>query len=181
MQVVIAKPHPVPGRQWRTHLCRWTLVVSLTSAAGTAYAVDLEVEVRGARPRAGEIHVAVFDRADAFVLDTEIRAAVSPSGEISAGVFAREEDFPRPALDVRSVTPTTRTLLLTFPDLEPGEYAVAVYQDLNGNHRLDATIARHPTEPWGISNNARPDRAVTWDDAKFTLPPGGAKIVIELR
>lgn len=164
------------------HLCRWGVVISLASAASATWSAELEVEVRGARPRIGEVHAAVFDRAEAFALDTEVRAAVSPSGEISAGVFAREEEFRQPPADWRSVTPTTRTLLLTFSGLEPGEYAVAVYQDLNGNRRLDATIARHPTEPWGVSNNPRPqDRPVTWEEAKFMLPPEGAKIVIELR
>ena len=161
-------------------LCRLTLVLSV-AAAGAAWGADLEVEVRGVRPRAGEVHAAVFDRAEAFALDTEIRGMVSPSGEISAGVFTREDEFRRPAVDRLSVTPSTRTLRLTFPDLEPGEYAVAVYQDLNGNGRLDATVTRNPTEPWGISSNPRPkDRPPTWDEAKFTLPPEGAKIVIEV-
>ena len=164
------------------HLRWWALVILLPSTAGVASSAELEVEIRGVRPRVGEVHAAVFNHAEAFMLDTEIRAMVSPSGEISAGVFARQEDFRRPPVDWRSVAPTTRTLLLTFADLTPGEYAVAVYQDLNGNGRLDATVARNPTEPWGVSNNARPkDRAVAWDDAKFTLPPEGAKIVIELR
>ncbi len=58
---------------------------------------------------------------------------------------------------------------------------VGAYQDLNGG-RLDATVARNPTEPLSISNNPRPkDRSPTWDEAKFTLPPEGPKMVIELR
>ena len=171
-----------PRRPVFQALCRLTLAVSVALPAIAARAADLEVEIRGIRPRVGEVHAAVFDHAEAFMLDTEIRAMVSPSGEISAGVFAREEDFRRPPVDWRSVAPTTRTLHLTFTELKPGEYAVAVYQDLNGNGRLDATIARNPTEPWGVSNNVRGrDRAVAWDDAKFMLPPEGAKIVIDLR
>jgi uncharacterized protein (DUF2141 family) len=80
------------------------------------------------------------------------------------------------------VTSSAKTLRLTFSELEPGEYAVGVYQDLNGNGRLDATVARNPTEPWGISNNPRPnDRSPIFDEAKFTLPPSGTKIMIELR
>jgi uncharacterized protein (DUF2141 family) len=157
------------------------LFLSVASATGPACAADLEVEVRGARPGAGEIRAAIFDR-EGFEVDTEIRAMVSPSGEISAGVFTGDAEFPRPPIDRLTVIPTTRTLRMTFPDLEPGEYAVGVYQDLNGNGRLDATVARNPTEPWGVSNNARPKgRPLNWDDAKFTLPPEGAKIVIELR
>ena len=57
-----------------------------------------------------------------------------------------------------------------------------MYQDRNGNGRLDTTVVRTTTEPWGISNDPRPkDRAPTWDEAKFKLPAEGAKIIIELR
>ncbi len=182
MQGATDRPDPVPARTLQAHLCRLTLVLSVASAVGAAWAADLEVEVRGVRPRGGELHAAVFDRAEAFALDTEIRAMISAGGEISAGVFTGEDEFPRPPVDRLRVTPSTRTQRLTFPGLEPGEYAVGVYQDLNGNGRLDATVARNPTEPWGISNNPRPkDRSPTWDEAKFSLPPEGAKIVIELR
>jgi len=168
------------ARTLQVYLCRLTLVLSMATG-GAAWGADLEVEVRGVRPRAGEVHAAVFDRAEAFALDTEIRGMVSPTGEISAGVFTREDEFRRPAVDRLSVTPGTRTLRLTFPDLEPGEYAIAVYQDLNGNGRLDATVAGNPTEPWGISNNPRlKARPPNWEEAKFTLPPEGAKIVIEV-
>jgi uncharacterized protein (DUF2141 family) len=164
------------------HLWRLMLVVTVTSvASAAAWAADLEVEVRGVRPRAGEIHAALFDR-DAFAVDTEIRAMISSGGEISAGVFTGQDEFPRPPVDRVTATPSAKTLRLTFSDLEPGEYAVGVYQDLNGNGRLDATVARNPIEPWGISNNPRPnDRSPTWDEARFTLPPDGAKIMIELR
>ena len=172
---------PVPARALLAHLWRLMLVVTVASAASAACAADLEVEVRGVRPRAGEIHAALFDR-DAFAVDTEIRGMISSGGEISAGVFTGQDEFPRPPVDRVTVTPGAKTLRLTFSDLEPGEYAVGVYQDLNGNGRLDATVARNPTEPWGISNNPRPkDRSPTWDEAKFRLPPDGAKIMIELR
>jgi uncharacterized protein (DUF2141 family) len=159
-----------------------TFVVCLACAAASASAADLEVEVRGVRPRGGEVHAALFDRAEDFTLDIEVRAMVSPSGEINAGVFTSEDDFPRPPLERLSVTPSARSVRLAFPDLEPGDYAVAVYQDRNSNNRLDTTVVRDPTEPWGISNDPRPkDRYPTWDEAKFTLPAEGAKIVIELR
>ena len=173
------KADPVPARV--SHLWRLMLVVSMAATASVAWAVDLEVEVRGVRPRSGDIHAALFDR-DAFAADTEIRAMISSGGEISAGVFTGHDEFPRPPVDRVTVPPSARTLRLTFSDLEPGEYALGAYQDLNGNGRLDATVARNPTEPWGMSNDPRPkDRGPTWDEAKFTLPPEGAKIVVNLR
>lgn len=41
-------------------------------------------------------------------------------------------------------------------DLPPGTYAVSVYEDLNGNHKLDHNFLGIPTEPVGASNNPRP-------------------------
>ena len=181
MQFITGKRRPVTARTLQSHPCRLAFVISVALVAGAAWAADLEVEVQGVRLRGGEVHAALFDR-EAFSVDTEIRAMISPSGEISAGVFTAENQFPRPPVDRLTVPPSAKILRLTFPGLEPGEYAVGVYQDTNGNGRLDATVARDPTEPWGISNNPRPkDRAPTWDEAKVTLPPEGAKIVIELR
>src|SRR5689334_6478634 len=110
----------------------WPLTLAgMMAASGTVRTADLEVEVRGVRPRAGEVHAAVFDRAEAFALDTEIRAMISSSGEITAGVFTGQDEFPRPPVDRLSVAPTTRTVQLKFSGLEPGEYAVGVYQAHN--------------------------------------------------
>jgi len=39
--------------------------------------------------------------------------------------------------------------------LPPGTYAVSVYEDLNGNHKLDGNILGIPREPVGASNNPR--------------------------
>jgi uncharacterized protein (DUF2141 family) len=182
MNTTVSRASNPPRPRLSARLCRTALVVALASATGATGAADLEVEIRGVRLRGGEVNAAVFDRAEDFALNIEIRAMITPSGEISAGVFTGEDQFPRPPVDILSVTPSARTLRLTFPDLEPGDYAVGAYQDRNGNGILDATIVREPTEPWGISNNARPrDRSPTWDEAKFTLPAEGAKIVIELR
>ena len=38
-------------------------------------------------------------------------------------------------------------------DLPPGTYAVSVYEDLNGNHKLDHNLFGIPREPVGASNN----------------------------
>ena len=40
-------------------------------------------------------------------------------------------------------------------DLPPGTYAVSVYEDLNGNHKLDHNFLGIPQEPVGASNNPR--------------------------
>ena len=59
---------------------------------------------------------------------------------------------------------------VTFPNLEPGEYAVSAYHDKNHNGRLDTGFAGKPTEPYGFSNDAKggfgPPK---FDQARFRL------------
>jgi uncharacterized protein (DUF2141 family) len=158
------------------------LSLLLLLLASPVWPADLEVELRNVRPRGGEVHAAVFDSARVFAAALEIRAAVSDSGELMAGVFTRDSDWPHPPLETQSLPSTARTLRMTFAGLEPGDYAVAAYQDRNGDDKLNATLGRTPLEPWGMSNNPRPpDRPPTWDEAKFTLPAEGARVVIELQ
>jgi uncharacterized protein (DUF2141 family) len=148
----------------------------------SARAADLEVEIRGVKPQGGDLHAALFDNAEDFSLDLEVRAMISGSGEISTGVFTREEDFPRPPAQRVSVSADGKVVRIRFTDLKPGEYAVAMFQDRNGNGRLDTNFAKTPLEPWGMSNDARPpNRAPTFDDAKFAVPAEGAVIIVNLR
>jgi uncharacterized protein (DUF2141 family) len=58
-------------------------------------------------------------------------------------------------------------LFFTIPD---GEYAVAGYQDLNDNGRLDKGLFNIPREPYGLSNNFRPKWAAPkYDDCKLKV------------
>jgi len=160
----------------------WALAWLLLLAFARAWGADLEVEVRGVRPGGGQIYAALFDNAEAFSLDIEIRATITDTGQVAAGVFAREEDFPHPPTRTMQAHPDAGVLRLRFTDLTPGDFAVGVFQDRNGDSKLDATLGRIPTEPWGISNDPRPvDRPVKWDEAKFVVPPEGTSIVIILR
>jgi uncharacterized protein (DUF2141 family) len=148
---------------------------------GPAFAADLDVEVRGIKLRKGEIRAALFDNAEDFAADVEVRAMITTGGQISAGVFTREEDFPRPPLRIAVAAAKADKLHLRFTDLQPGEYAVALFHDRNSDEKLDAEIDRTTLEPWGASNDPRPgDRALTWEESKFTLTGQGKAIVIHL-
>jgi uncharacterized protein (DUF2141 family) len=149
-------------------------------AAGTT-AADLEVEVRNVKPRRGELRAALFDDAESFEAATKIRAMVS-DGQITSGVFTREGDFPRDPVTTIQLPAQGRSMTLRFADLEPGEYALGVYQDINGDEKLDITLGGLSLEPWGISNDAGSlDADPTWDNARFQLPAQGRKIVVNLR
>lgn len=44
---------------------------------------------------------------------------------------------------------------LTIPNIAPGEYAIAVFADVNGNRELDSNFIGIPKEPVGISRDAK--------------------------
>ena len=66
-------------------------------------------------------------------------------------------------------------------DLLPGTYAVSVYEDLNGNHKLDHNFLGIPQEPVGASNNPKtrigPPR---FDECSFHIGTTSTNITITL-
>ena len=51
-----------------------------------------------------------------------------------------------------------------------GEYAIAVFVDLNGNGKMDKNFFGIPKEQYGFSNNVMGRMsAPTFDQAKFTI------------
>ena len=53
--------------------------------------------------------------------------------------------------------------------LPAGEYAVAVYQDLDSNNKLDRFLGLIPKEPYGFSNNVAKFGPASFEKAAFTL------------
>lgn len=55
-------------------------------------------------------------------------------------------------------------------ELPKGTYAMAVFQDLNGNKILDKNMVGYPKEPFAFSNNAPANFGPPkWKDAVFTI------------
>jgi uncharacterized protein (DUF2141 family) len=95
---------------------------------------------------------------DLFVLVSGIESA---RGEISCALYNESKGFPQ---DDDGVVDTVRLpaaeglLTCIFRDVEPGRYAVSVVHDENGNQKLDTNFMGFAKEPWGVTNNVRPDR-----------------------
>ena len=67
----------------------------------------------------------------------------------------------------------------TITGVTPGEYAVAAFQDVNGNGELDMGDGGVPSEPWALSNGAGTRGAPMFDDAKMNFS-GGDRAAITL-
>ena len=129
-----------------------TSLAVLALLAGPARAASVEVVVEGAEPGAGEVYVTLCQGG--------LSEAACPVGR-SAPARGAESRF-------------------VFTGIAPGIWAVAAFQDSDGNGRLDRTGLGLPLEPYGFSGavgrRARPDFA----EASFALREPGASIRVRL-
>jgi uncharacterized protein (DUF2141 family) len=134
------------------------LVFGIALPAQPKVQTHLTVNVRLASDAPGELAYLVFDSSSGFPGDHEkaIRHGFLP---IPAGAQQMGIDT----------------------DLPPGTYAVSVFEDLNGNHKLDQNFIGIPREPAGVSNNPPahmgPPR---FNECSFRLGAGAQTITITL-
>jgi uncharacterized protein (DUF2141 family) len=58
----------------------------------------------------------------------------------------------------------------SFAGLEPGEYGIKAFHDVNGDGRMNSNPFGMPTEPFAFSNNAVGNMGPAgWDRARFTV------------
>ena len=107
---------------------RWAMppvvIATMLAATGAAQAATVRVEVSGAAPDGTTIYVALCEGALR-------RAACRPGGSTAA---------------------ISETVRLSIMDISPGDYALLVFQDRNGNDRLDRNLVGFPREPYALSN-----------------------------
>lgn len=105
-------------------------------------------------------------------------------GEIHIGLFQGEEGFPDADRAIRGgVVPVTIPGPVRFKvnNLKPGKYALAVFQDLNGNGRLDTNIFGIPIEPYGFSNAVRAKwRKPSFQDAAILFQQNSQVVRVKL-
>ena len=133
----------------------------LTGLPLLASADTLTVTINNIK-KAGEIHVAVYNNAEAFEADRGEKGGAAPG--ISEGT-------------IEMVQPGSVTYVYELP---PGTYAIGIFHDVNLNNKMDNNFLGIPVEQFGFSNNARalfgpPD----FEDAAFVLK-GSASQSIDL-
>ncbi len=83
---------------------------------------------------------------------------IKNEGKINIALYKEGNDFPDDKFLVvgQAGECTTSTCSFQFKNLPFGDYAIAIYQDLNGNGKLDTGNFGIPSEPFAFSNNFRP-------------------------
>ena len=120
-------------------------------------AADLKLEISGLHPKSGLLLIAVYDQAEAFNANAHTQAVYLAECKLKP------------------------VLTHTVPDLNPGEYAVALLHDENGNYAMDRTFIGRPKEGYGFSNNVGRFKKPSFKKAAFRLREKGAALPIKMR
>lgn len=106
-------------------------------------------------------------------------------GRLYIGWYDSAASFPEPGKSIygKIVEVENReSVEVSFENIPPGIYAVAVFLDKNGNGKIDKNILGIPKEKYGFSNNKYPlTRAATFNEAAFTIGEKELSILIRLK
>lgn len=89
-------------------------------------------------------------------LSVQVDGLKNQQGQICLNLFASSQGFPSNssnALQSRCVAITARSQQITFNNLRPGSYAVAVLHDTNGDRTINSNFLGIPIEGFGFSGN----------------------------
>lgn len=111
--------------------------------------------------------------AQSQVLSLEIIDIKSDKGTILLSLYNGEKGFPyqnTSSIKQFVVQPNQGKVTLVVKDLPPGEYAFALFHDVDGNGKLSTNFLGIPKEGYAFSNNAFNRFGVPkYKDASFLL------------
>lgn len=135
-----------------------TLFVALSLFPLFSWAAQLNIRITGFESAQGQVLISVFNQANGFPQN------------------------PRQALKLLRVSAQRTAVAVEVPELNPGNYAVAVVHDLNSNGKLDSNAFGMPTEPVGFSNNPSLGMsAPTFAECKLNLHEPDSSATIQLK
>jgi len=153
-------------------MMRWAplaIAVGLLLLALPAAAGELRITVDGIRSPSGVILIGLYDSEASFDRAIEL---------------SDKEGFLNDPARVAGAALRANIAMtggVVFENLAPGRYAIILFQDENGNGRLDKNFWGVPTEPYGFGNDAGGFLGPpTFDEAAMSLDGGNKAVVINL-
>lgn len=114
-------------------------------------------------------------------LTVTVESIAQTQGTIVLGLFDEASYNGDGAVDGANLKVEGNDVTVTFEGLEPGEYAVKLYHDLNDDGEMNTNPFGMPTEPFAFSNDAKGRFGpAKWDAAKFSVSADGTVHTIKL-
>jgi uncharacterized protein (DUF2141 family) len=117
-------------------------------------------------------------------LTVRVNQLESDRGRVAVALFASADDFPdqKRALAGQLTKISGGRASVTFINLRPGVYAVAVLHDENENSKMDFNFLGMPLEGYGFSNDASaPFGPPSFQAASFKLSPRNSFVPVKVR
>lgn len=133
------------------------MVMGITAAAalaGAAQAADVRVTLTGLQARGGRLLVSLQAR-DQFMKSEGVASAVFP------GDTAGEKRF-------------------TLGEVAPGDYALFVLHDQDGDSRMTLDDAGRPAEGWTTNNAAQLHAKPSFDEVRVHVPAEGVSLTLPM-
>jgi uncharacterized protein (DUF2141 family) len=137
---------------------RTLLTVLLILFAPAVTASELRITVEGIRSPHGTILIGLYDSLETFTRAIELSD--------KDGFLNDPNRFAAVALKANAAMKSA----VVLTNLDPGQYAIILFHDENGNGKLDKNALGVPTEPYGFSNNVQ----------GFLGPPAYKEAVMEI-
>lgn len=126
------------------------LAAALAGMGAPAFAGDVTVTLTGVQAKGGQMLVSLQSR-DQFMQPAAIRGA-------------------------KAAVTTAGDLTVVIPDVPPGDYAVVVLHDEDGNFQMAREPNGKPKEGWAMSGTFPGGRPPTFDEVKISIPAEGAAV-----
>lgn len=123
-----------------------------------------------------------IDPPDALsTLTIKVVGLTSTDGQVRIALFNSEESWLESAANERVLRADDAAAEWTIVNLPSGDYAIAVFHDVNGNGLQDTNLIGMPTEPYGFSNDARrPFGPASWQEAAIVISSPLHELEIEV-
>ena len=108
----------------------------------------------------------------------EVQNVRPQQGMLMIAAFADAASFNKSPVVATQMKAGAATMTFPLCGLGSTSIALTLFQDLNGNGKLDANAFGIPSEPWGASGTPAAMAAPTWETTH--VPLDGTTIVVKL-
>lgn len=89
-------------------------------------------------------------------LTVKVTDLENSKGTLMVALYNSHDNFLSPYAEGKAVKVEGKSGTVVYNNLSDGEYAIALFQDVNDNFTLDMDENMIPTEKYGFSNNVDP-------------------------
>lgn len=101
-------------------------------------------------------------------ITAEVVNATSDTGKIGFALYTKDTFMKNP-IQAKNAKIVDGKSLVTFENVDLGEYAIICYHDKNDNDKMDFAVNGMPLEDFGASNNVMTFGPPTFEGAKFEV------------